>query len=248
MGSTAAAGTRCFAFGDLREGIWGAAWAPNGAEAVAVLAAGNQRTVGGGQLLADSARGTWELQLDGSLLVVEGIGERVELADGERGFDQLCEVRGEVQAGGETAALRCLGWMQRRDPEVGDSFSSFRRAAGWFGPTQGVALTALRAGGARAHDRDQISAAVFGEDRSVAATDPRISTTYGSDGEPARAGLELWVVGSEGEDLYAVRAAGEATGPVATWSAGSLQLHARPFRWHSRGREGAGVYMLGAQR
>ena len=86
-----------------------------------------------------------------------------------------------------------------------------------------------------------------GEPRVVA--DPRLSTTYGGEGVPARAGVELWVSepAEEPETVkeHPHRLAGEATGPQVRWTDGGLGLGAQPFRWHSHGRDGAGVYLLG---
>ena len=78
--------------------------------------------------------------------------------------------------------------------------------------------------------------------------DPRLSTTYGDDGWPARAGLELWLAGSDSDERYPHRASGEATGARAQALAGDLEVRAEPFRWHSRGREGAGMYFLARRR
>jgi hypothetical protein len=41
------------------------------------------------------------------------------------------------------------------------------------------------------------------------------------------------------------RVAGEAAGPRARWTEGPIELEAQPFRWHSHGRDGGGVYLLG---
>ena len=49
--------------------------------------------------------------------------------------------------------------------------------------------------------------------------------------------------GKAGEHPH--RVAGEAAGPRVPWTEGDLNLGAQPFRWHSHGRDGAGVYLLG---
>ena len=56
---------------------------------------------------------------------------------------------------------------------------------------------------------------------------------------------ELWLA-AEGEDEqhFPRRASGEAAGARTETAAGELDLRAEPFRWHSRGREGAGMYIL----
>jgi hypothetical protein len=47
---------------------------------------------------------------------------------------------------------------------------------------------------------------------------------------------------------YPRRAAGEAVGAHADWTVADFDLHAELFRWHNRGRDGAGVYLLGSHR
>jgi hypothetical protein len=85
-------------------------------------------------------------------------------------------------------------------------------------------------------------------------SDPRISTTYGADGEPTRAGIELWIgvpASGDGEEQtehqYPRRLAGEALGARIDWVVDGLSLHAALFRWHSHHRDGPGVYLLGVR-
>jgi hypothetical protein len=111
-----------------------------------------------------------------------------------------------------------------------------------------MALTSFRPRKAKAHDRDLLAAAVITPDGSAAVEDSRLSTTYSEGGWPVRAGLELWLDGEEPEQQYPRRASGEATGVQAEALAEGLELRARPFRWHSRGRDGAGMYLLARRR
>jgi hypothetical protein len=61
-------------------------------------------------------------------------------------------------------------------------------------------------------------------------------------------GLELWLEQPEDteEDAHhpPYRAAGEATGATVSTAAGSLAVEGRLFRWHWRGNDGAGVYLI----
>jgi hypothetical protein len=111
-----------------------------------------------------------------------------------------------------------------------------------------MSVTAFRPRKAKAHDGDLLAAAVIAPDGSPPVEDPRLSTTYAGDGWPARAGLELWLAGEEPDQQYPRRASGEALGVRARGLAGDLELQAEPFRWHSRGREGAGMYLLARRR
>ena len=76
----------------------------------------------------------------------------------------------------------------------------------------------------------------------VPVADPRLSTTYTDTGDPLRTSLELWI--SDGEDEFPRRAAGEAAGPGAELATDELQMRVAPLRCHSRGQDGAGVYVL----
>jgi hypothetical protein len=76
----------------------------------------------------------------------------------------------------------------------------------------------------------------------MASIDPRLSTTYDGDGDPTRATVELWI--SDGEREYPRRAAGEAAGPALTLVSDGVTLAVLPLRYHSRGSDGAGIYLL----
>ena len=93
--------------------------------------------------------------------------------------------------------------------------------------------------------------------------DPRFSTTYTDAGVPLRAGLELWPVEpphddaadaddeqpeNEAEDqrpsYYPRRLSGESARDGSELVLPGITLRAELFRWHTRGREGAGVYVI----
>ena len=105
-------------------------------------------------------------------------------------------------------------------------------------------MLALRPRKTRGHSRDAITAVVLDPEHPAPVTDPRLSTTYTASGVPARAGLELWIATDEEEEHHLLRAAGEATGAGARAIEHGLELWAGPFRWHSRGQDGAGVYLM----
>jgi hypothetical protein len=92
-----------------------------------------------------------------------------------------------------------------------------------------------------------ISAAVLDPGGSAPVEDPRLSTTYAADGWVRRAGLELWLGGDEDQQLVR-RAAGQATGARGAADAGAVEDRAELFRWHSHGRDGAGIYLMAMRR
>ena len=146
-------------------------------------------------------------------------------------------------------AVDCLGQRTSRFGgfDLG-KLESVRAVSTWFEPDEGFALMAFRGRRAKHHDSDVITAAVLGPETSAPVEDPRLSTTYDAGGWPVRAGLELWLTAENEEEQYPRRAAGEATGARMQTAAGELDLRAEPFRWHSRGREGAGMYLLARRR
>jgi hypothetical protein len=246
---------RTLAFGELEpRGVWGAAWIPNSdGAAMAALGVGQASA-----LLADvrvpGAEDGMEWQLDSAAttLVIAPAGDAVAAQaseDGIEGWDQLCRVSGRFERDGAEEMVDCLGlrtwWSGSLDVE---RYESIRAVSVWFEPDEGLTVTAFRPRKAKAHDRDVLAAALIAPDVSAPVEDPRLSTTYERDGWPARAGLELWLAGDEPERQYPRRASGEATGARAESVTGGHEVRAVPFRWHSRGRDGAGVYLLARHR
>jgi hypothetical protein len=243
---------RTLAFGD--GSVWGASWSADSAGAtVTALGTGSEATVVPDVRLSDSDSGSdagleWRLEADGVALVAAPVGEPVDVQatpDGLTGSDQLCRVTGTFGSN----QVDCLGLRSSWSGDVEPAqFESIRVVAVWFEPDEAFALTAFRPRKVKHHDGDLLAAAVITSDGSAAVEDPRLSTTYAADGWPARAGLELWLAGEEPERQYPRRASGEAVGPRAQAGAGELELQAEPFRWHSRGRDAAGMYLLASRR
>ena len=240
------------AFGDTS--VWGASWiSPAAGPAVTALGTGSEATVMPG--VAPSGGGPdeeWRLEGQGVALLASPIGELVDVQaaqDGIEGWDQLCRVTGRFDHDGHPHEIDCLGlrssWSDR--VELG-KFESIRAVSAWFDPDEAMTVLAFRPRKARAHDADALAAAVITANGSPPVEDPRLSTTYGGDGWPARAGLELWLTGPEPDQQYPRRATGEALGARAQALAGELELRAEPFRWHRRGRHGAGMYLLARRR
>lgn len=248
---------RTLAFGD--GSVWGASWssAPDGA-ALTALGAGPQTTILPDVRIPDgdgdgAGAQEWSLEGEDLALLVSPTGELVDVhgaEDSVEGSDQLCRVTGRFGS----QEVDCLGlrsWFS--DGLDLARFESIRSVSAWFDPAEGFALTAFRPRKAKSHKDDLVAAAVIAPDGSVPVEDPRLSTTYAADGWPTRAGLELWLAAvgetdSEEQQQALRRAAGEALDGRAQGVAGEVELRAQPFRWHSRGKQSAGMYILAHRR
>jgi hypothetical protein len=249
---------RTIAFGDLDEGAWGSAWIPaggrGGVAGVGALGTGSARVIKGPAVegAADTAT-EWRLAGEQFELSLTPDGEPASITlttPGFEGFDQLCRVRGRVAIDGVEHTVDCLG---RRGCRSGDgelrAIQSIRDVSAWFGNDEGLAVVSLRPRRKKGHDKDEVSGAVFEGGASLVVAEPRLSTTYGADGRPARAGLELWFADEEEdqddiEPQYARRAAGEAMGTGFGFEDARFDVRAELFRWHMRGLDGLGVYQL----
>lgn len=223
---------RTLTFGDLSSGFWGAAWElGDGQPGLALVQDGVVQAT----LTAD-----WRLEGDGVELETSPNCEH----------EGLVTVRGRFLIGGVEQAIDCLGRREVLSGLDPTSCDSIRDVSAWFGPEDGISVVAARPAGSRGHEDDVMAAWAFEAGQPVPIEEPRLSTTYDGDGVPIRAGLELWPeVVEEGDEeeppvTHPIRAAGEAAGAVASTAAGPLTVQARLFRWHARGLEGAGVYVL----
>lgn len=248
---------RTLAFGD--GSVWGASWSAGAAgTGLTAVGVGQETTVLPDVRLPDGdagAAGEWRLEGGDLALLVSPAGEPIDVRageDGVEGSDQLCRITGRFGR----HVVDCLGlrssWSDGLDIA---RFESIRSASIWFEPAEGFALTAFRPHKAKGHKDDVLAAAVIAADGSPPVEDPRLSTTYAADGWPTRAGIELWLATagetdseSEQQQQYPRRASGEAIGARAQAAAGELELRAQPFRWHSRGKVGAGMYLLAHRR
>lgn len=242
---------RTVTFADSAAGVWGATLAAEPRPPLLIVGAAARTAALDAELEGTDPEAEWRIAGDGLELTiaaaetpVAGAGD----ASGQRGFDQLCRVAGQLTIAGAEYDVAGLGVRGARDGALdAGAFHAVRGVAAWFEPADGLALAAFRPDGAKGQDADVISAAVLDPEAAAPVDDPRLSTTYTADGWPARAGLELWLAGDEDQHLLR-RAAGEATGARGSAVAGGLELRAELFRWHSGGREGAGVYLLASRR
>jgi hypothetical protein len=154
------------------------------------------------------------------------------------GRQELCRVTGTL-SGVTIEATGVRTVLERIRPgELG----TVRAVNGWMSAEEAVTLLALRPRSESHHEDDLVAATVFDPEGWSPSLDPRLSTTYDGGGEPTRATLELWI--SDGERELPRRVAGEATGPAVRLAAEGRTLEVRPLRCHSRGHDGAGVYLL----
>jgi hypothetical protein len=238
---------RTIAFGDADGRLWGAAVDAGASRGMGlVIGEADVRETLCGPALHWTAEGAgWELTGGGVALRVEPIGLEPEDggSDGEvSGVQQLCRVHGTVTIGAAERAIDCAGTRTEIDGLEPGTVASARGVSGWFSDEAALTLLALRPRGAEHHDDDLVAATLFDLDGWVPVADPRLSTTYTDTGDPLRTSLELWI--GDGENEFPRRAAGEAAGPGAELASGELQLRVAPLHCHSRGQDGAGVYVL----
>ncbi len=247
--SQQSASVRAIAFGDLEAGMWGAGWwAQESFATVGVVGAPPLILTAATTLDGTDAAEQWRLAGGGVELALTPVEDAARALAGDEepgGFDQICRVNGLFVVDGAQRAVACLGLRSsRQQPFDSERFESLRDVLTWYEPDEGVVVSSLRPRGARGHAADVITAALLEPGVAPPVTDPRLSTTYTAAGEPSRMTLELWLESEDEAEQYPRRAAGEAVGTRAIASRGGFEFHAELLRCHSRGRFGAGVYLL----
>lgn len=245
-------------FADPDASVWGVYWLPAEAGSAPLACQAEEATaLVTARLAATEQAEPWQLQGDEVSLVFRPSGPGG--GDGSPGSsiasrDQLCAVSGSLALHGVERGIDCLGWRARLEGDFDlAGIETLRQTYGWFDPADGLGLVALRPRKARGHDDDLIAATVLDPEPSPAVADPRLSSTYDSVGLPVRVGLELWFTSEneaeesdgDGDRQFPRHAAGEATGAPIRWEVGEFRMRAVPLRWHSRGNDGAGAYLLG---
>lgn len=238
---------RALLFGDVEGGVWGAA--VSAPEPVLMLCdgAGASLTRGPEQAVWSADGRGWRLAGDGLELHVEPGGEGAgqtapDAGEALGGFQELCRVRGTAALGRPQRRVDCIGTRCVVEGLEAGAVASARMVSGWFAEDDAFMLLALRSAADARHADDLVAATLFDPEGWVPVADARLSTTYTGAGEPSRTNLELWV--GEGENEFPRRAAGEAAGTRTSFAAGRLRLHGTSLRCHSRGHDGAGVYLL----
>jgi hypothetical protein len=248
MSNGSPAGLRTLAFGDLETGLWGAALAPllagaatDTVAAIASLESGAPTSAAPVRLKGEAPDEDWGLTGPDLRLRVTPVQATPADPVGDR-LAQLCLVTGSVLLDGAEREVECLGLRTLAAGVDLRSLDSVRQVLAWFAPDDGIALCARRPRGAKGHDRDAVAATVLEPEGPVAVADPRLSTTYAGSGQPARVGLELWL--TEEENQFPRRVSGEALGVDTDGQTSDLVAGLQAFRCHSRGRDGAGAYVL----
>jgi hypothetical protein len=219
---------RIVTFGDIEAGFWGAAW--DGVEGAGVVAG----SVGSATIEGSEAAGPWKVRVHETNLEVVPVGDAVMYPSG--GFDQLCRLSaGNVDCFGRRALQTQIG---------SPGLDSMRDVSCWFGTERGLALSSQRPARRRGHDDDFVQAAILDVAGEEEVADPRLSTTYAEGGAPVRFGLELWIGGDDESEQYPRRAAGEAASSPTVSTGPRLEVAVAPFRCHSRGEDGTGIYLL----
>jgi hypothetical protein len=247
---------RALAFATLEPTVWGTLWAPEGSEAAWLgFSAGGERGVLRVGFEAPDTEGAWSLEgAEAALAVAPARPPRRARDAGGRleSVDSVCAVSGYVVLDGTRHELSAPGWRSTISAGLDlDELDSFRHVAGWTRDDDLVALVSLRSRKDRGQEGDLVAASVLDPAEGPAIEDPRLSTTYAASGAPRRTGLELWFeepsddseAGSDAQ--YPRRAGGEALGQGMEWEASGFTLQSQLLRWHTRGEEGVGVYLVG---
>jgi len=252
---TGAGALQLAGFGDPGGALWGAAvaWTDAQGPDARGLIAGGDRGRGRAEALErwrqDGER--WSLAGAGLALEIapasqrgaEGATVARGAARGARARLELCRARARLDGPGAGRELDCDAVLATLEPPAeGGVSGSARLVAGWLARGESFALVAVRPPGAAFGEGELIAAALSDSKGVLEVSEPRLSTTYDGEGRPTRTNLELWI--GEGEAEYPRRAAGEASGPAVVLKEGGWRLVALPLACHSRGLEGAGVYLL----
>jgi hypothetical protein len=202
-------------------------------------------------------RRLWSLRSEGGLdLSFEALGPPAELGEAEPvaraggmvGYERLCRVTGVIALEGrhEVSGAGQRGHV-RREPDW-DRIDAMRMLSVWLDDGTGLAFVAVRPVGAGDHEDEARWASLLAPAGGLHVDDPRISTTYDTDGYPRSVGLELWV---GKDDAYPRRATGVVerlgallppTGRDRALFLGAGRLACASVHWRMDGRSGVGRY------
>jgi hypothetical protein len=154
-------------------------------------------------------------------------------------YEQICTIDGKARVNRRSLAIQCLGRRQHawgaHDWERMERWRSIYAAS----EARGVSVVSARPAGSAGHGDELRSAQlVAGGERPLAFEEVRISTVYGNDRLPAKAGLELFMP----ENEYPKRVSGHALcGTTVDAGAQSVQSVCF-FRWSLDGEPALGAY------
>ncbi len=244
MTASASSGVRVLSFGDLVGDFWGAAIDAGEPAMVFATPEGTGCASGADAVrLAQEGR-SWRLTGDRFELLATPVGKDgvPDEKDPSAPDDELCQVAGTLSVAGTERSVQCLGARGTDNRLDLPKLDSVRGLSGWFDGDRGVMLLSFRPLRSPGQESDRVAATVFEPEGRIAVDHPRLSTTYKSEGQPARANLELWI--GAGEEQYPRRTAAEARSDGAGIEGDRVRLGVTPLRCHTGGLDGAGVYVL----
>jgi hypothetical protein len=169
----------------------------------------------------------------------EGQTGAVAEAAGVDRYEQICTLGGQVRVKGRSISIHCLG---RRQHAWGAY--DWRRVERWrsiyaASEARGISVVSTRPAGSAGHGDELRSAQlVTGGEPPLAFEEVRISTVFGSDRLPAKAGLELFMP----EDEYPKRVTGQALCAATVDDGGEPVQSVSFFRWSLDGEPALGAY------
>jgi hypothetical protein len=223
------------------------------AEAERALEDWRQAELDGIRLTTEAALERWGASLadaDASFeLEAHAVSAPVDLSEaptgaaGERAaitrYEQICELRGDVRVPRGRFAVRCLGRRQHAWGTNDWGRVARRRSLYAASAALGVTAVTVRPAGSTGHGEESRDAYLVSPDEgALAFEEVRISTVFGSDRLPSKAGLELFMSGDE----YPRRVSGEALCGTALESANGSSGSISFFRWSVDGEPALGAY------
>lgn len=193
----------------------------------------------------------WSLEVSGAdaslQLEVEAFSGPRELGEqmpadtiGVERYEQLCKLNGTVEAQGRVYPVSCFG---RRVHSWGEfawhSIDRWRTLYAVSDAGHAISVAAALPSGGAGHGDELKAALLLDNAEQQSFDDVRLSTVFGSDGLPTKAGLELWVAGDElprrlgGEAICGARSQGP-----------DHELFVTFFRWSMEGVPAYGCYEL----
>jgi hypothetical protein len=153
-------------------------------------------------------------------------------------YEQLCNVSATVKALGRTHDVSCLGrrvhcWGTFAWGEI----ERWRTLYAVSASGRAISVAAALPAGSKGHGEELRGARMLDEDDPRQFEDVYLSTVYGADGLPAKAGLELW----SPEDEMPQRLGGEAICAMRV-ERPDHELIVSFFRWSIEGEPAYGCY------
>ena len=197
-------------------------------------------------------RVSFDVELEATTQPCEaGPNSEIARGGGLEGYEQICRVSGKATVAAEVHEIACLG-QRGHSWGVADwtKIQLARSVGAWIAGDDAVLLSAVRSTEAVGHAQEATTAWVIKAADEVAAAvvveDPRLSTSYDSDGRQRRAALELW---EKGDCDRPQRASGLLLCGTTLYlgspeSQAALRMECAFFLWRMNGRSGIGRYAL----